>query len=207
MIRIAAGFRFLSLACVTLLASCSSTHALFDGKSLDGWKKADFAGAAEPSVEDNCIFLPAGVGLTGIVWAKELPFGPNFEISCEARRIEGSDIFCGITFPVAGSYASLIIGGWGGGVCGISSLDGHDASENETSTFRQFESGRWYKIRLRVADGNIQAWIDDESILKASTQGRKVGVRADIKLAQPLGLCSWRTKAALRKVEWREAKD
>ena len=65
-------------------------------------------------------------------------------------KIEGADFMCGLTFPVGDSHASLILGGWGGTVAGISSIDGHDASENETSSFISFPKDRWYTIRMRV---------------------------------------------------------
>ena len=44
----------------------------------------------------------------------------------------------------------ILLGGWGGGVVGISSIDTMDASENETTKYRQFVTDRWYKVRLRV---------------------------------------------------------
>ena len=37
-----------------------------------------------------------------------------------------------------------------GGVVGLSSIGGFDASENETTQFVEFKNGQWYKIRLRV---------------------------------------------------------
>ena len=65
-------------------------------------------------------------------------------------RVEGSDFFVGLTFPVRDSHASLIVGGWAGSVVGISSIDGRDASENETTEVMKFKNGQWYKFRLRV---------------------------------------------------------
>jgi hypothetical protein len=97
------------------------------------------------------------------------------------------------------------VGGWGGGVCGVSSFNGRDASENETATYREFEKGKWYRIRLRVADDAIEAWIDDELIVEAEIAGRKVDIRPDIAPSKPLGLSTYRTKAAIRGLEWRKA--
>jgi hypothetical protein len=48
----------------------------------------------------------------------------------------------------------------GGGSRGLSSLDGQDAANNETTQYINFEKGRWYRIRLRVMPTKIQAWID-----------------------------------------------
>ena len=55
-----------------------------------------------------------GMGyMTGITWTNEMP-RMGYEISLEAMRVEGSDFFCGLTFPVGKDYLSLIVGGWGG---------------------------------------------------------------------------------------------
>ena len=54
-----------------------------------------------------------------------------------------------------------MIGGWGGGgVVGISSVDDLDASENETMNIEGFNDNTWYRVRVRVTDQKIEAWID-----------------------------------------------
>jgi len=119
-------------------------------------------------------------------------------------RVEGSDFFCALTFPVADSCCSLIVGGWGGGVVGLSSLDGMDASENETSQFMRFDTGRWYRVRVRVTRNRIEAWIDKNKVVNVITTDRRISVRpGDIELSQPFGLASWQTTGALREIKWR----
>src|SRR6185436_61670 len=145
-----------------------STNAwknLFDGKTLTGWKSTDFAGHGEVEVKDGTIQLGNGY-MTGITWTNlaELP-RMNYEISLEAMRVEGSDFFCGLTFPVGKDPCSFIAGGWGGGVVGLSSLDGQDASQNETTKYMNFPNGRWFQIRVRVTAGKIEAWIDTEKMV------------------------------------------
>ena len=71
----------------------------------------------------------------GVVWTGKVP-GPSFRVQMEAMRVDGSDFFCAVTVPVAGSHCTFVVGGWGGTVVGFSSLDGLDASENETSHTR-----------------------------------------------------------------------
>jgi hypothetical protein len=98
----------------------------------------------------------------------------------------------------------LIVGGWGGSLAGISSLDGMDASENETTKFTSFESGRWYRIRLRVTEKKIEGWIDKEKLINVVTTGRRISVRpGDIELSEPFGLAAWQTTAALREIQFR----
>jgi hypothetical protein len=50
-------------------AAAAGWRDLFDGKSLKGWKVADFAGHGEPAVEDGVLTLPNGEGLTGVTYA------------------------------------------------------------------------------------------------------------------------------------------
>ena len=180
-------------------APAAEGRILFDGKSLQGWTVSDFGGHGDPAVEDGNLVIPVGEGLTGVTYAGKLPKS-NYEVSLDAQRTQGDDFFCGLTFPVGDSFASLIIGGWGGGVCGISSLDGNDASGNDTTTRRKFENDKWYRIRLRVTDDKIQAWIDDEKIVDVVTTGKKISVRGDIEQSCPFGLATWRTGAALKDI-------
>src|SRR5437867_12578609 len=118
--------------------------SLFDGKTLTGWAITDFAGHGATRADDGKIILESGV-MTGVTWSNDIP-RMNFEVELEAMRVDGSDFFCGLTFPVGKDPCSLIVGGWGGGVVGISSLDGEDAANNETTKYLSFENGRWYKI-------------------------------------------------------------
>ena len=89
---------------------------------------------------------------------------------------------------------------------GISSIDGMDASENETSTTRKFDNGRWYRIRVRVTPGKLQAWVDDEQLVDLDTKDRKLSMRAgEIEMSEPFGIASYRTRAALRDIKIRKA--
>jgi hypothetical protein len=107
----------------------------------------------------------------------------NYEVALDAMRLMGSDFFCGLTVPVGDTFCSLIVGGWGGSLVGISSLDGMDASENETSKFVNFESGRWYRIRLRVTEKKIEGWLDGEKLVDVLRADHRISVRpGDIEL-------------------------
>ena len=141
-------------------------RSLFDGNSLAGWQESDFLGAGKVTVDKGLITIGSGV-LTGINWAApSLPFpASGYEVRIEAARLKGTDFFAGITFPVRDSFCTWINGGWGGEVVGLSSIDGADASMNETTSTRKFELGRWYSLRLRVTPTTISAWIDDELVI------------------------------------------
>lgn len=178
-------------------------ESLFDGKTLGHWKPTDFFGRSTVTVDQGRIVLEAGKDLTGITWAGPALPTTNYEIALEAMKIEGSDFFAGVTFPVADSFCSLILGGWGGTVVGLSSINGMDASENQTSQSIEFDSNRWYRIRIRVTPEKIQAWLDDKEIIDANIKGEKVETRIEVDLSQPLGIASFRTKSALRDIRLR----
>ncbi|MBI3465213.1 MAG: DUF1080 domain-containing protein [Planctomycetes bacterium] len=179
-----------------------SWTSLFDGKTLQGWKSSEFGGQGEPRVEDGKIVLPMGADLTGIRWAGEHRT-MDYELSLEAVRIDGNDFFCGLTFPVGDDPCSLIVGGWGGSLVGLSSLDGFDASENETSQVLDFEKNRWYKVRLRVTKPKIEVWLDGKQIIDVETEGRRISIRIEVERSRPLGIASWCTTAALRDIKVR----
>ncbi len=150
--------------------------------------------------------LGTGDPFTGINCTNEVPT-MNYEVALDAMRVSGSDFFCGLTVPVNDSFCSFIVGGWGGSVVGISSLDGLDASENETSKVLDFQEGKWYRIRLRITEGRIEAWIDQEKVVDAATAGKRISLRrGDIELSKPFGIASWQTTAALREIKMRRMK-
>ena len=172
-------------------------------KSLAGWEVTQFGGEGEVKVEDGQVILNMGDPLTGITFkGKDFPKS-NFEIKLEAQRIQGNDFLCGLTFPIGDQHASLICGGWGGGVVGLSSVDGNDASENSTSTFMDFKNGQWYSFRVRVDDENVTAWIDDEQVLQQERKGHDFSVRAEVMSNRPLGFCAFQSKVAVRNFAWR----
>lgn len=197
------GAAALTLSCCCAAAPPPEWQPLFDGKALGLWKETEFGGTDEVSVRDGSIVLKMGVSdLSGITWTGALQ-RLNYEIALDARRLSGDDFFCGLTFPYGKACCSLIVGGWGGELVGISSLDGLDASENETTVFRTFKTGRWYAIRVRVTTDRIQAWLDDEQVVDVRPGDRKVTVRAEVEASRPLGLAAWRTKAAFRNIRTR----
>lgn len=180
----------------------NSWTPLFDGKSLKGWKATQFGGEGEVYVEDETIFMEFGSSMTGLTATQNLP-RDNYEVRLEAKRIDGTDFFCGLTFPVKDNYLTLVVGGWGGAVVGLSSIDGDDASENDTRRSKAFKKNQWYSIRLRVSQDVVTVWIDDKELIKRSLTGHELSLRPEVNLCRPFGICAWETRAALRKLEIR----
>jgi hypothetical protein len=176
---------------------------LFNGKDLTGWKKTDFGGHGEIEVENGEIKVLMGAELNGINWtnAAILP-KTNFEIELDAMKLQGSDFFCALTFPFSNSFCSLVVGGWGGGIVGISSINGADASENDTTRNLYFEKNRWFHIRVRVTPQKIMAWIDQDNVVDIAVEGRKVSMRGgEIEMSIPLGIATWQTSAAYKNIK------
>lgn len=177
---------------------------LFDGKTLKNWEVTDFGGQGEVEIQDGKIVMQQGSELTGITWAgKPLP-KINYELSLEAQRIDGSDFFSGIVFPVKDKFCSFVVGGWGGGVVGLSSIDGLYATENETASFHTFKDETWYTIRLRVAETYIQAWIDKEMVIDLNLKEREVSLHPAMQVAKPLGIACFATVSGIRNIQFRE---
>ena len=178
--------------------SDSSWQSLFDGKTLGNWQPSKFGGDAGVRVDNGQIMLETGKPFTGITWVGPELRTTNYEIALQAMRVEGRDFFAGVTFPVGDASCSLILGGWGGTVIGLSSVNSEDASQNETSQSMEFELGRWYGVRIRVTAAAIQVWLDDRQIIKQELKGNKITIRMEMDPSLPLGIASYRTKAALR---------
>ncbi len=180
--------------------------SLFDGKTLGQWKATDFGGQGEVSVNDGAIHMAMGSYMTGITWT-----GPvirmNYEITLEAMRVEGSDFFCGLTFPVAEKPCTLVLGGWGGSLCGLSSIDHFDASENSTTRMISFENGKWYRVRLRVVPNRIQAWLNDEDLVDVDITDKNIDIRIEVEESKPLGIATWNTAGAARNIKLKKLPD
>jgi hypothetical protein len=169
----------------------------------DDWEEA---GGGAFSQDGEILQLNWGENLTAIRWTGELPL-PPFEIEMEARRMDGTDFFCGLTFPARGEdeCVTLIVGGWGGGLVGISSIDGLDASQNETRVAHRFVNETWYKIRLRREGERFEVWIDDEKLIDVPTEGKALALRpGPISVCAPFGLATWQSGAEIRNPRWRK---
>ena len=175
---------------------------LFDGKILGQWKPTGFGGEGEVVVEDGAIKIGMGADLSGITWSGDVP-RQGYEISLEAQRADGNDFFCGLTFPVGEDPCSFIVGGWGGGVVGLSSIDGEDAAHNATTSFKEFKTGRWYAIRVRVTPDRIVCFIDDEQVVDQPLKDRKLSIRDEVSPSKPLGIATYATTALVKNIRWR----
>ncbi|NBR05974.1 MAG: DUF1080 domain-containing protein [Planctomycetes bacterium] len=177
--------------------------SLFDGKTLKGWKQSDFFKPGKSSVKDGVIILEKGSKMTGLTYdGKDFP-KMNYEVSLESKRIEGRDFFCTTTFPVGDSFCSFVVGGWGGSVTGLSSIDGVDASENQTGQGIEYKNNQWYKIRIRITEKRVETWVDKEQTVDLDTSDVKLGIRIECNVSTPFGIASYDTVGAVRDIKVR----
>lgn len=179
--------------------------SLFDGKSLGGWKVADkysFAEHGKVAVSRGLLTMAAGSPATGIHWTEQFPQW-DYELTFDAQRTGGNDFFCGLTFPVGKAPCTLILGGWGGSLIGLSNVDGHSAAENETTCSEDFTLNQWYRIRLRVTKTKIEAWVDSERVIDLEIGSRQFSIWWEQEPMKPLGIATWYTSGAIRGLRYR----
>ncbi|NSW95146.1 MAG: DUF1080 domain-containing protein, partial [Bacteroidales bacterium] len=188
-------FLFLLLPLVSNLLYAQYEKMLFNGVSLDNWEVLDYEGHGKVTVRDSSIIINKGKYVSGIRWIKEFPV-TNYEVTLEAKRIEGNDFFCAITFPVKDSFLTLVLGGWGGAVCGLSCIDGYDAANNFTGKVFYFGTDKWWPVRLRVTEQKIEAWIQQEQIIDFTIGNYMLSLRMEMDSTVPFGITTWKTTGA-----------
>jgi hypothetical protein len=199
------------------LCGCGQNPATLepDARSLSliEWKQVEWggSGAVSYSGETGILSIGTGTPMTLAKWDGELADLPmdNYEIRWEARRIDGEDFFCGLTFPVGSAEHCLtfIAGGWRGQVTGISNVNGYDAAENQTRVWVPFENGRWYQFRLEVTSAMIRAEVDGRQIIALHRPGKILEMRSgEMEWLKPLGFGTWRSSGQIREVTVRELK-
>jgi hypothetical protein len=214
--------RWLVLFLPALSASCTARHAdqaakpadpvtsaesgwiaLFDGATLAGWKECGFGGGGAIGVDEGRMILEQGSPMTGLRYVgSDAPSG-DYELELDAARLAGTDFFCGLTFAVGDRSLTLVLGGWGGTLCGLSCLDGRDASMNSTCCYRRFERGRAVHVRLRVERAHVQAWLDDTPLVDVDTSGHVLSLRTEVERCAPLGISTYATIGAISGLRWR----
>jgi len=176
---------------------------LFNGKDLTGWTvvKDDifYDATGKVTVADGSIILEPGQELTGIVWAGKM-LTDNYRITLQGRRVAGGDFFCGLTFPVRKGHATLILGGWGGSVVGISNIDGMTAVDGPTTRSIDFTLNKWYDIEVQVAANKLTVALDDSVIIEHEIGDHRFDVWAQMEPLRPLGVATYLTKGAVRNI-------
>ena len=194
----------LSAACAAPQATTGSDWGLLLGaEHTEGWTSTPFGGEGEIQAEDGLLVFEMGSPMTGMNWIGEPLPTSGYELEVKASRLMGTDFFCGLSFPVGEEHATLIMGGWGGALTGLSCIDGNDASTNETTRFQSYELGRIYTARIRVTETHITTWLDGEKLHSVSLAGKSISLRPEVFPSQPLGFAAFQTRAGLESLKLR----
>lgn len=82
-------------------------------------------------------------------------------------------------------------------------VDGILGHVNPTFMRMDFQRDRWYRVRLRVTQARIEAWIDDKKVITIETAARRFTLDGRDEPLRPLGLHSWGSTTALRDIRLR----
>lgn len=169
-------------------------------QQLDSWQVPKiflFQDHGRVSQEKSEFVLRRGDPATGIRFSRAV-LRNNYQITYEAKRVEGSDFFCGLTFPVGREHCTLILGGWGGSLVGLSNVNDEPAVENETANYISFKNDQWYRIRIRVESQRIRASVDGREVISLPRAGRRFSIWWEQEPMRPLGISTWETTGCIR---------
>lgn len=161
-----------------------------------------FGGDGEIIWEEGALELDPGSPLTGLRWPGFAP-GPAYEVEVWFRRIAGVDFPLCLTFPVGDSHCSLVLGGWGGTVCGLSNIDGADADNNASRQLRHLPDRALQKLRLRVDPEEIRAVLNGELLVAQPRAGHRFSLRPEVDPCRPFGVASFNTTSRIERLRWR----
>lgn len=174
---------------------------LLKNESLEGWIATDFHLNGKCSVSSGVLRLDRGKPMTGVTCKLANLPKTNYELSYQARRVDGSDFFAAATFPVNDSFLTFVNGGWSGNITGLSSIDGSDASENETGRLVKFENETWYSFKVRVESEKIICHVNSEKVVDFDPTGRSLKTRVESRPSQPLGFACYDSIGEIRNIQ------
>ena len=183
------------------VAAKPKPRTLLPRNGLEGWALTDFHASGKVAVTNGVLSLKRGKPMTGVTCKLlDLP-KTDYELTYEARRTDGDDFFAAATFPVKEGFLTFVTGGWSGNVTGLSSIDGADASENETNKLVKFENDTWYKIRIRVEGEKIICHVNSDIVVDFDGTGRQLKTRVESRPSQPLGFACYDSESEIRNIQ------
>jgi hypothetical protein len=162
------------------------------------WQVSNYGSGGSIKFSNSSLNIEMGDPIQGVNWVGSSLPKNNYSLTFEAMRTQGNDFFVGLTFPIKEQFCSLIISGWGGTVSGLSSINGLDASENESTCDLVINNNQWYKIELKVQDKVIKVFFDEKEIINILTHEKVFSIRPEVEPSKPLGLASFYTSAQYR---------
>lgn len=201
-------FVFCSTGCCIFSKQAGSPPIDLLAGNMDQWQPINFGGEGDVYFKDGALELDYGNPLTGVKFKGDLAdlLGESIDhyaITLQAQRVEGVDMFLGVTFPVGNDgHVSLVLGGWAGAITGLSNLDGLNASENKTTQYHAFEDKKWYKVKIVVTPKKVQCWLDDIQLVDINRADyEKYDTHGAVESTKPFGLFSYDTWGKVKDVQ------
>jgi hypothetical protein len=179
-------------------------HRLLEEPWIKAWSAPEIAAGGSVSFAANFISLASGGPMSVCrfdEWDKLQVDPAQYEITYEARRMEGSDFFAALTFPAGrlDRCLSFINGGWGGGTTGLSNIDHTPASDNLTASLQKYVKEHWHHFKITVLPTEVAVHMDQRLIARTAIAGHIIDLRpGDIEACAPLGFASYETSGEVR---------
>ncbi|HUT35124.1 MAG TPA: protein kinase [Planctomycetota bacterium] len=170
-------------------------QSLFDGKTLEGWRKYEAAGQNTGTLDakNGQIVLGAGNPHAGLIWTQDFP-KCDYELELKVSDLGGYQTPCQLTFPIQDSFCTLFYR------CGTAaSLSKVGGKDHGVPGGKPGAEKRWYALRLRVTQAKIGVWVDGKQVLDvAIPEGATITCdKADWGIKR-LNIRTWKTTAAYR---------
>jgi len=178
---------------------------LWTEEDVGDWRPISYGGEGEVELRGGELHIDVGNPLTGFVFGGDLTSvlpesQDGYHLRFEAKRVTGNDFFVGATFPVGkDGRLTLILGGWGGSLAGLSSLDGMDASMNNTTQYVRFERDRWYDVEILVSATHVECRLDGKRLNRVERAvHERIWIRPEVEPSLPLGFSTFTTYGIIR---------
>ena len=135
----------------------------FSATGTEGWKtprgtwKIDDGALRQTSLEEDTAALAGDTSWT------------DYTLHVKAKKLGGSEGFL-VRFHVhdVDNYWQWNIGGWGDTRSSLQRISSGEAQEMGRSAPVTIETGKWYDVRIHVAGGRIECYLDDKLITRAA---------------------------------------
>ncbi|NQT87977.1 DUF1080 domain-containing protein, partial [bacterium] len=177
---------------------------LFDGKTLDGWRKSKWIQGkpgAEVSIKDGAIAHDGQLRRSVIVWDGEMP-KTDYELAVSAMPLHDRGHFLEVTIPVGSTHYGFMTGG------GETAMRFHvrDREQREKLGYKKattYQVGRWHDIHFRVSkDRRVTVSVDGVQQLDVPAVPDGYHVAAFYERMVPMGICFARS-CAVRSIRLR----
>jgi len=179
--------------------------ALFDGATLDGWRivreGGDFARPGNVRVDHSRIMLDEGTPATGMAWTRPFPT-EDYELVVDAMRMAGRFNFCDVIFPIGASRCQLSVGTLNFDYVGLDVVD-QIRLHPRAATQVRFEIGKWYRVRIKVTQTTVSAWIDNQQVVNFPRFGHRFAAPPEWPCQEQLGLRACFTAGAIANIRVR----